>query len=139
MVEIESPAHAMKTSTLGLKNRLLLLAIGLSLFGAATILMVRSFFDVNLNMAILALVVCVISSLVAHVVGEYPKGDDNFAARLAGSLMARTAMPFLLVVIVKLTPGLPFERAFVLFIILFYLVGLIADVSMQVSRMNRTD
>lgn len=139
MVEIESPAHAMKTSTLGLRSRLLLLAIGLSLFGAATILMVRSFFDVNLNMAILAPVVCVISSLVAHVVGEYPKGDDYFAARLAGSLMARTAMPFLLVVIVKLTPGLPFERAFVLFIILFYLVGLIADVSMQVSRMKRTD
>ena len=139
MVEIESPAQAMKISSLGLKNRLLLLAVGLSLFGAVAILLVSSFFEVNLNMAVLALVVCVISSLVAHVVGEYPKGDDYFAARLAGSLVARTALPFLLVVIVKLSPDLPFERAFVLFIILFYLVGLIADVSMQVSRMKLAD
>ena len=126
----------MNSPSFGLKKRLYVLAFGLMLIGATAILIVSSFFEVNLKMAILALVVCVISSLVAHIVGEYPKGDDYFAARLAGSMAARTAPPFLLVIIAKLSPELPFESAFVFFIILFYLVGLIADIAMHVLRMK---
>jgi hypothetical protein len=135
-VDFESQPYSMMTSSLGLRNRLLILAIGLLLFGAATILVADRLFDVNLMMAILALSVCVISSLLAHIVGEYPKGDDYFAARLAGSMAARTAPPFLLVIIAKLRPEIPFESGFVFFIILFYLVGLIADVGMHVVRLK---
>ena len=87
-------------------------------------------------MAILAFGVCVISSLVAHVVGEYPSGDDYFAARMALSITARTGPPFLAVVIVKLLPGLPFESGFVFLVILIYLVGLIVDVALHVARLK---
>ena len=59
-VEFEGQANSMMTSSLGLRNRLLVLAIGLLMFGAAAILFAYSFLDVNLKMAILALVVCVI-------------------------------------------------------------------------------
>lgn len=88
-------------------------------------------------LAVLAAIVCVISSLAAHVVGEFPRGDDYFAARLALSIAARTGPPFLLVVIVKLIPDLPFESGFVFFVVLLYLVGLFADVTLQVMRLKQ--
>ena len=85
---------------------------------------------------VLALGVCVISSLVAHVAGEYPSGDDNFAARLALSMAVRTGLPFLTVIVVKVVPSIPFESGFVLLVILFYCVGLAVDVSLQAARLK---
>ncbi len=79
---------------------------------------------------------CVISSLVAHVAGEYPSGDDKFMARLGGGMFARTSLPFLVVITTQLASPEPVSGGFVLLVILFYLVGLVADVSLHVLRMK---
>ncbi len=107
--------------------------VAVSLVGVFAVVQFQLF---SFGLAVLAAVVCVISSLVAHVVGEFPKGDDYFAARLALSIMARTGPPFLLVLFVKLIPDSPFQPGFVFFVVLLYLVGLFVDVAMHVSRLQ---
>ena len=122
--------------TVGLTSRLLLLAAALLLVGLVAISAAVHFQVARLETAVLALIVCVISSQLAHIVGEYPRGDDYFMARLAASISVRTGIPLLAVVFVKLSSGIPFEPAFVFFIILFYLVGLIVDVALHVLRLK---
>ena len=51
------------------------------LFGALAISAAVHFQVAQLETAILALIVCVISSQLAHIVGEYPSGDDYFMVR----------------------------------------------------------
>ena len=103
----------------------------------AIAILVAVYFQVaQLETAILALAVCVISSQLAHIAGEYPSGDDYFMARLASSISVRTGIPLLAVVLVKLSPIIPFEPAFVFLVILFYLVGLFADVALHVARLK---
>lgn len=121
---------------MNLPMRLLTISAVYLVVGAVAIALSLSLQSVSLPLAFLAWAVCVISSLVAHVVGEYPSGDDYFMARLARSMVARSGPPFLVVIISKLSPVLPFESGFVLLIVLFYLVGLIADVALQVLRIN---
>ncbi len=86
-----------------------------------------------------ALLVCMASSIAAHIVGDLRSSGDDFAIRLASSIAARTAPPFLLVLFVKLNPSMPFESGFVFSVILFYLVGLFVDVAMHVARLNPAD
>lgn len=87
-------------------------------------------------MLLLAFITCVISSLVAHVLGEYPSGDANIMARFAGSLAARTGLPFLVVISARLASSGSLNVGFVVLVILFYLVGLVADISLHVLRMK---
>lgn len=87
-------------------------------------------------MLLLAFGTCVISSLVAHVVGEYPSGDANFMARLGGGMATRTGVPFLVVISARLASSDPLSVGFVALVILFYLVGLVADISLHVLRMK---
>ena len=116
--------------------RLLLIAATLVVSAVIAIPVLVGFQQVDVEMAGLAFLVCVISSLVAHIVGEYPSGDDYFAARLALSLSARTLLPFLVVLMAKLSPAIPFEPGFVLLIILFYFVGMVVDVFFHVKRLK---
>ena len=120
----------------GLMTRLGLIAGAVLVVGALSLWAVYQFGFCDMRLAILALVVCVISSLVAHVAGEYPSGDENFAARLALSMAVRTGLPFLAVIGVKLAPNIPFEPGFVILVILFYCVGLAVDVPLQAARIK---
>ena len=122
--------------SLGLLTRLAVIAGVLLVVGTVAIGLTSYFELCDFRFAIGALVVCVISSLVAHVAGEYPSGDENFAARLALSMAVRTGLPFLAVIVVKVVPSLPFESGFVLLVILFYCVGLAVDVSLQTARLK---
>lgn len=123
----------------GMTTRLCIIAGLLLAVGCAGIWVATTWFEADWRLLLVAMGVCVISSLVAHVVGEYPRGDDYFAARMALSLAARTAPPFLLVIIVKLNPSLPFGAAFVLYIVLLYLIGLVVDVQLHVSRLKSVE
>lgn len=136
MVSVKVEGRVVSKPSFGLTTRLCMIAGVLVAVGLVAIWLASIWFEVDPGMAGLALAVCVISSLVAHVVGEYPRGDDYFAARLALSLAARTGPPFLLVVVVKLMPDLPFGPGFVIFVILLYLLGLVVDVFLHVSRLK---
>ena len=114
----------------------MILAASLLLVGALTIPVAIHFQVISPESAVLALIVCVISSQLAHIVGEFPSGDDYFMARLAASISVRTGIPLFAVVFVKLSSAIPFEPAFVFFIILFYLVGLLVDVGLHVLRLK---
>ena len=119
-----------------LLKRLAVIAVVMLAVGALAIWAVYQFELCKMWLAFSALAVCVISSLVAHVAGEYPSGDENFAARLALSMAVRTGLPFLAVIVVKASPEIPFESGFVLLVILFYCVGLVVDVSLHSARLK---
>ncbi len=133
---MKAQAKIWNSQTTGLVRRLVLLGAGMLLFGLIAILIAVYFQVAQLETAILALAVCVISSQLAHIAGEYPSGDDYFMARLASSISVRTGIPLLAVVLVKLSPRIPFEPAFVFLVILFYSVGLFADVALHVARLK---
>lgn len=133
---MKAQAKTWKWQTTGMATRLLILAAVMLVVGALTISAAVHFQVVELEAAVLALIVCVISSQLAHIVGEYPSGDDYFMARLAASISVRTGIPLFAVVFVKLSPKIPFEPAFVFFIVLFYLVGLFVDVALHVLRLK---
>jgi len=73
---------------------------------------------------------------LAHVAGEYPKGDPFIAARMAVQIVVRTALPFLVAVWGLNFADPPLEKSLVLYMILFYLVGLVAEVQLSLSRLN---
>jgi len=133
-VKVSSDSESVRS--LSLSARLAIIAAVVLGVGALAIWAVYHFELCEMWLAFLALGVCVISSLVAHVAGEYPSGDDNFAARLALSMAVRTGLPFLTVIVVKVVPSIPFESGFVLLVILFYCVGLAVDVSLQAARLK---
>ncbi len=91
----------------------------------------------DVRLAVLAFGVCLVSSLLAHIAGEYPQGDGFLALRMALSMLVRTVPPFLACLIVKLSPAIAFETGFVFFVLLFYLIGLIIDVALHTARLNR--
>jgi hypothetical protein len=119
--------------------RLVLIGLLFVVLGGLAIWVVLAFELVEPKLAWLALGACVISSLVAHIAGEYPSGEDKFMARLGGGMFARTSLPFLVVISTQLTSPDPLPTGFVLLVILFYLVGLVADVSLQVLRMKTSN
>ena len=94
--------------------RLLIIAIVFAVVGALSIWVVTTFDLVSSRLAWLALVACVISSLVAHLLGEYPSGEEKFMARLGGGMVARTSLPFLFVIYVQMTTSEPLGSAFVI-------------------------
>jgi len=121
---------------LGLLTRLAIIAGVLVIVGGLAIWLAFQYQLCEFGLSVAALVVCVISSLVAHVAGEYPSGQNNYAARLALSTAVRTGLPFLAVIVVKIVPSLQFESGFVLLVILFYCVGLAVDVPLQTARIK---
>lgn len=133
---VNSPSKVSPKS-LGLLKRLMILTVVHLLVGSVAILGAVQFEFVSFSMAMMAFGVCVISSLVAHLTGEYPTGEDYFMTRLVLSMMARSGLPFLAVIVVKTSARFEFSPGFVFLVILFYVVGLFVDILMQVARLNR--
>jgi len=116
--------------------RLMLLA--LIVFGAgvvATFLGVIGF-QTGLKTPAIALVACLVSALMAHVAGEYPRGDELIAARMALQMVVRSALPFMIVVWGIYFSEPPLEKSLVFYMILFYLIGLIAEVQLSLARLR---
>lgn len=136
MVNVEEDNRPNPFSSLGF--RLVMLSSALLAVGVVAIALSVQLGGVSFSMALLAFVVCAVSTLLAHVAGEYPAGDDNFAARLALSMAVRTGPPFLLVILMKLNSELPLPPGFVVLIVLFYIVGLAVDVSLQSYHLKQS-
>ena len=123
-------------SPAGLRKRLLILTAVMLLSGALIILAGVLLFKSDLSTATVALVTCLISSLLAHVAGEYPRGDLYFTARLAIQMMVRTGLPFAVALWGLYFAEPPLETSLVFYMILFYLIGLVTDVQLNLSRLN---
>lgn len=120
----------------GLTLRLVVLAlVMLAIAGVAT-LVGSLFFSTGTQTALIALVACLVSALLAHVAGEYPKGDPFIAARMAVQIVVRTALPFLVAVWGLYFAEPPLDKSLVLYMILFYLIGLVVEVQLSLNRLN---
>jgi uncharacterized membrane protein len=90
----------------------------------------------SIQVALIAFVACFVSALLAHVAGEYPKGELYIQARMALQIVARTLLPFVVAVWGLYFAEPPLEKSLVLYMILFYLVGLVADVQLSLGRIK---
>ena len=93
-------------------------------------------FQTDLKTAAIAVAACLVSALLAHVAGEFPKGDELVMARIAMQMVVRTALPFLVAVWGINFANPPFEKSLVFYMILFYLVGLVVEVQLSLARVK---
>ena len=103
---------------------LVLIPVGVFLFGS------------SVQVALLAWLVCSLSAVFAHFGSEFPRGDMNFAARLAIQMVVRTVPPFALAIWGVKFAMPPLETSLVFYILAFYLAGLIADIQLQLGQLN---
>jgi uncharacterized membrane protein len=120
----------------GLALRLSLLSAVVLGFAALITLVGVMLFDASFQTAAIALVACLISALLAHVAGEYPKGDELITARMAMQMVARTALPVIVAIWGLYFAEPPLEKSLVFYMILFYLIGLITDVQLSLARLR---
>lgn len=125
-----------RVASKGLGFRLCLLAIIVSVVAIVVILVGALLFQADLKCGLVALVACLLSTLLAHVAGVYPKGDELIMARMAVQMVVRSALPFLVAVWGIYFADPPFEKSLVFYMILFYLVGLVADVQLSLARLK---
>ena len=116
--------------------RLLALGLWLLFAGALVGVTAMTLFGSSLYLPLMAFGACFISALLAHVFSEYPQGHVYFAARMALQLTVRTILPLALCVwgLYIATPAL--DKSLVFFAIIFYLVGLVADVQLTLARLR---
>jgi len=84
--------------------------------------------------ALAAALSCGLGAVLAHVCSELPRGDMLIMVRLMSSSMVRVGVPLILLLVAKLAFTELFDRGMVYFVILFYVVGLLTDVKLQMKR-----
>ena len=125
-----------RVASKGIGSRLALLAIIVAGVGVVAALVGTLLFQADWKTAAIALAACLVSTLLAHVAGEYPKGDELIMARMAVQMVVRSALPFLVAVWGIYFVDPPFEKSLVFYMILFYLVGLVVDVQLSLARIK---
>lgn len=125
-----------RASSRGLGPRLLLLAMVVLIVAVPVAAVGALLLGTCWKAAGVALVACLASALLAHVAGEYPRGDMLIMARMAIQMVVRTALPFLVALWGIYFVDPPFEKSLVFYMILFYMVGLVAEVQLSLNRLN---
>ncbi len=116
--------------------RLVLLGLIVSVFGLIAMVIGTMVFKTDTKTGLIALVTCLISSVLAHIASEYPKGDLLVMARMAVQIVVRTILPFVVAVWGIYFAQPPLEKSLVFYMILFYMVGLVVDVQLSLTRLN---
>ena len=120
----------------GIALRLAVLAI-IVVCAAALFTAIGTFlFQADPRTAAIALAACLVSALLAHVAGEYPQGDELIMARMAMQMAVRSVLPFAVAVWGIYFAEPPLEKSLVFYMILFYLVGLTADVQLGLAKLK---
>ena len=83
-------------------------------------------------------VFCLVGALLGHVLGEYPRGHEFILTRLMASMMVRAGLPLAAVLISKFFLTSLFSQGFVYLVVLLYLVGLICEALLSLSRLHRS-
>jgi hypothetical protein len=120
----------------GLGYRLVLLAIVVVGAGVVASLVGTFLFQADIKTAVIALLACLVSALLAHVAGEFPKGDELMMARMAMQMAVRSVLPFGVAVWGIYFAEPPLEKSLVFYMILFYLAGLVTDVQLNLARLK---
>lgn len=86
--------------------------------------------------ALLSAAVCMVAAVAGHFCSIFPRGDVFRLARLYQSMTVRIALPVLLLFVCKNSFPDVFSRGMVYFVFLFYLVGLLTEVTVQAKRLK---
>ena len=116
--------------------RLILLGLIVLVAGLVVSAIGAGLFRTGYKTPMIALVTCLISSMLAHVASEYPKGGLLVMARMAVQMVVRSALPFVVAVWGIYFALPPLEKSLVFYMILFYLVGLVVDVQLSLARLK---
>ena len=119
-----------------LSSRLMLLFVVMLATGFLVVGLGVGLFGTGVLEALLGWAVCTIAAMLAHIGGEFPRGDFNFAARMAIQMVVRTVPPFLVALWGVNFAEPPLETSLVFYILSFYLIGLLVDVQLHVWRIN---
>jgi hypothetical protein len=89
--------------------------------------------------ATLSALACFTGAVSGHFLAIYPRGNAYLLARLYASMAARLGFPFVLLFVCKVRFENLFSQGMVYFVILFYLVGLLVDLTIRMRslRANR--
>ena len=88
--------------------------------------------------ALVSAVVCFAAAVGGYFLGFYPSGNVYLVARMYGSMAARVGAPVVLLVVCQsLFPDL-FGQGMVYFVVLFYVVGMLADVAIRMRCIRAT-
>jgi len=115
--------------------RLIFLAV-VELLAGVIAITVCWFLEINVFTGLLALVVCLVSTLAAHVASEYPRGHELLMARMALQMAIRVSIPGLVAVWGICLKDPPFDLSLVFYIIFFYFVGMVADVQVALKKLG---
>lgn len=126
-----------RVSSLSLPLRLVVLASVVVVSAIVAGLIGVLFFSTPIQVVVIAFLACLVSALLAHLAGEYPKGDPYIAARMAVQMVVRTSVPAVVTLWGLYFAEPPLEKSLVLYMILFYFAGLITDVQLTLARLNQ--
>lgn len=115
--------------------RLLFLTV-VELLAGALVIPVGWFLETGVNTGFLALGVCLVSTLAAHVASEYPRGHELLMARMAMQMAIRVSIPGLVAVWGIYLRDPPLDLSLVFYIICFYFVGMVADVQVALKKLG---
>ena len=124
---VESSLMANLKSLLVIFVAVFVSVIGLvAVFGNGTMVLAAS----------LSAVVCLAGAVGGHFLAIYPRGEVYMATRLYASMAARMGLPFLLLFVCKVRFTDLFSQGMVYFVILFYLVGLVVDLTIRMRLLR---
>lgn len=126
-------------STANMATRIAVLAALMIVSGIVIIPVGVIGFQTSIQTALLALLVCLVAGVIAHVAGEHPKGDVFIMARMMIQMAVRTSIPFAFALWAINFANPPLEKSLVFYIILFYMVGLVSDLQLNLARIKAND
>ncbi len=78
--------------------------------------------------------VCFLAAVLAHLVGEFPRGEIFLTSRVLASAFVRAGIPLVLLLILKITNSHHLENGAVYFVCVLYVVTLVADLMIHVRQ-----
>ncbi|MGI9518013.1 MAG: hypothetical protein ACR2NP_13250 [Pirellulaceae bacterium] len=87
--------------------------------------------------ALVAAIICCLAAVAATCLSIYPRGDHFRLIRLYTASAARLALPVILLFVCKAIMPELFAQGMVYFVVLFYLVGLLTDLMLQLRRIKQ--
>ena len=103
----------------------------------ALALMVASNLHHDSSMILCVFSVTAVPTILGHIFSEYPTGGELALARYALGTMVRTGPILILLFIVSQVSPSTLKGGLIGYLVLFYLVGLFADVVLSFCRLNQ--
>ena len=128
-----------RADALGWFSRASVLCLVLSVCLGSSVV-VRNVFvqDVPDNFLIVAFLIILVSMVVGLLLSEYPSGVDFAAMRFGFATFCRTGLPLLVVVLIVRYSSPTFAGHAIVFMVVFYAVGLITSIALSLYRFSNS-